>query len=45
MENAVKSLEQEKESYVIQFEETRNKIGKTFVHVLRWFLLVLNIGD
>ncbi|XP_046843901.1 signal transducer and activator of transcription 5A-like isoform X2 [Xenia sp. Carnegie-2017] len=26
MENAVKSLEQEKESYVIQFEETRNKI-------------------
>ncbi|XP_028415352.1 signal transducer and activator of transcription 5A-like isoform X2 [Dendronephthya gigantea] len=26
MENVVKNLEQEKESYVIQFEETRNKI-------------------
>ncbi|XP_046843992.1 signal transducer and activator of transcription 5A-like [Xenia sp. Carnegie-2017] len=26
MENAVKSLEQEKESYVIQFEERRNKL-------------------
>ena len=36
MEIVVKNLEQEKEGYVIQFEETRNKIGQKRLHALNY---------